>query len=44
MRRRLACQKLDNYISISIDKKVIVLGDMNDQIAEPEDYNVFLVF
>ena len=45
MRRRLACQKLDNYISTSLsDKKVIVLGDMNDQIAEPEDYNVFLSF
>ncbi len=45
MRRRLACQKLDNYISTTLpDKKVIVLGDLNDQIAEPEDYNVFLSF
>ncbi len=45
MRRRLACQKLENYISTTLqDKKVIVLGDLNDQIAEPDDYNVFLSF
>ena len=45
MRRRLACQKLDNYISTTLpNKKVIVLGDLNDQIAEPDDYNVFLSF
>ena len=45
MRRRLACQKLENYISTTLpNKKVIVLGDLNDQIAEPDDYNVFLSF
>ncbi|MDD4310393.1 MAG: endonuclease/exonuclease/phosphatase family protein, partial [Candidatus Cloacimonetes bacterium] len=44
-RRRTACQKLDYYISTSLpDKKVIVVGDMNDQIAEPAEYNVFLSF
>jgi len=44
-RRRLACQKLDTYISTNMpDKKVIVVGDMNDQIAEPPEYNVFLSF
>lgn len=44
-RRRLACQKLDTYISENMaTEKVIVLGDMNDQIAEPREYNVFLSF
>ncbi len=44
-RRRLACQKLDQYISTHFDdRKVIVLGDFNDQIAEPEEYNVFMSF
>ncbi len=44
-RRRLACQKLDYYIQTNWDDKaVIVLGDMNDQIAEPEEYNVFMSF
>ncbi len=44
-RRRTACQKLDYYISTNLpDKKVIVVGDMNDQIAEPAEYNVFLSF
>jgi endonuclease/exonuclease/phosphatase family metal-dependent hydrolase len=44
-RRRLACQELDAYISTNLgDEKVIVLGDFNDQIAEPEEYNVFLSF
>ncbi len=45
VRRRLACQMLDTYISTNLaDAKVIVLGDMNDQIAEPREYNVFLSF
>ena len=44
-RRRLACEKLDYYISTNWDDKaVVVLGDMNDQIAEPEEYNVFMAF
>ena len=45
VRRRLACMKLDSYISTNLpNSKVIVLGDMNDQIAEPPEYNVFLNF
>ncbi|MBM4403818.1 MAG: endonuclease/exonuclease/phosphatase family protein [Candidatus Cloacimonetes bacterium] len=45
VRRRLACTKLDEYISTDLpDKKVILLGDMNDQIHEPREYNVFLPF
>ena len=45
VRRRLACQTLDNYISTSLaDDRVIVLGDMNDQIQEPRSSNVFLNF
>ena len=45
VRRRLACMNLDSYISTNLpNSKVIVLGDMNDQIAEPPEYNVFLNF
>ena len=45
VRRRLACQKLDAYIeSHFANKKVIVMGDMNDQIQEPAATNVFLSF
>jgi len=41
-RRQLACEMLDQYISTDLaDARVIVLGDMNDQIAEPDSYNVF---
>jgi len=44
-RRQLACEELDYYISTNLpDSRVIVLGDLNDQIAEPEEYNVFLSF
>ncbi len=44
-RRRLACQMLDQYIVDNFaDDKVIVVGDFNDQIAEPVEYNVFLSF
>ncbi len=44
-RRRLACQMLDQYIVQNLsDASVIVVGDMNDQIAEPPEYNVFQVF
>lgn len=45
VRRRLACEMLDEYISAELgDKKVIVVGDFNDQIAEPATYNVFMSF
>jgi endonuclease/exonuclease/phosphatase family metal-dependent hydrolase len=44
-RRRLACQMLDQYIVDNLsDDRVVVVGDMNDQIAEPPSYNVFQVF
>ncbi len=45
VRRRLACQKIDLYITANLpDSRVVVLGDLNDQIAEPREYNVFLSF
>lgn len=45
VRRRLASQKLDYYISNNFsDDRVIVLGDLNDQIQEPESTNVFMAF
>ncbi|MCB5247831.1 MAG: endonuclease/exonuclease/phosphatase family protein [Candidatus Cloacimonetes bacterium] len=45
VRRRLACQLLDQYIVENFpDDSVIVVGDLNDQIAEPPEYNVFQVF
>lgn len=45
MRRRFACQLLDQYISENFsDSKVIVVGDWNDQIQEPASTNVFLSF
>ncbi len=44
-RRLLACQMLDEYISTELpNEKVVVLGDMNDQINEPASYNVFQTF
>lgn len=45
VRRRYACQLLDQYIVNNFsDSKVIVLGDWNDQIHEPEQTNVFMSF
>jgi len=45
VRRRLACIKLDEYITTNLpDKQVVLLGDLNDQIQEPREYNVFLNF
>jgi endonuclease/exonuclease/phosphatase family metal-dependent hydrolase len=42
-RRYYACQLLDQYISTSLhEKKVIVVGDMNDQLIDPVEYNVFM--
>ena len=43
VRRRTACQDLDQYISTYLaDKQVIVSGDWNDQIQEPVSTNVFM--
>lgn len=45
VRRRYACQLLDQYIEENLsDKKVIIAGDMNDQIQEPATTNVFMSF
>lgn len=45
IRRRYACQLLDEYITNSFpETPVIVLGDMNDQIQEPASTNVFMSF
>ncbi len=44
-RRRTACQMLDQYVVDNLsDRKVIMLGDFNDQIQEPETTNVFMSF
>lgn len=44
-RRRSACQKLDQYVRENLDdRRVIMMGDFNDQIQEGEDTNVFLSF
>lgn len=45
VRRRDAVLLLDDYIStIWPDEKVILLGDLNDLIDEPENNNVFMPF
>lgn len=45
MRRRLASTKLDQYIRENLgEERVIVLGDLNDQIQEPVATNVFMPF
>ncbi|MBW6513650.1 MAG: endonuclease/exonuclease/phosphatase family protein [Candidatus Syntrophosphaera sp.] len=44
-RRRLACQLLDQYVVDNFpEDRVLLVGDFNDQIAEPREYNVFLSF
>jgi endonuclease/exonuclease/phosphatase family metal-dependent hydrolase len=44
-RRKLASQKLQLYIEDNfIDSKVIIVGDLNDNITEPEASNVFWNF
>jgi len=44
-RRLLACQYLDQYVQDNLPaQRVIILGDMNDQIQEPAAYNVFTPF
>lgn len=45
VRRRLASTLLEQYIRENLgDQRVVVLGDLNDQIQEPEESNVFLPF
>ena len=44
-RRLDACQKLDTYISENwYDNEVLLVGDLNDDITEPENSNVFWSF
>ncbi len=47
-RRRNACEKLKSYIDNNLlnshEKDVIVLGDLNDEIDDPVQDNVFQVF
>jgi endonuclease/exonuclease/phosphatase family metal-dependent hydrolase len=45
LRRKMASEKLDQYISLEqAESNVILLGDLNDDITEPEVSNVFWVF
>lgn len=45
VRRRLASTKLEEYIRINMpNDRVILVGDLNDQIQEPPATNVFLPF
>ncbi|MFB3844650.1 MAG: endonuclease/exonuclease/phosphatase family protein [Candidatus Cloacimonadaceae bacterium] len=45
VRRQYACKLIDQYIERNLpDQKVIVVGDMNDQIQEPPSTNVFMTF
>lgn len=45
MRRLNASTKVDQYIRENLyEERVIVLGDLNDQIQEPENTNVFMPF
>ncbi|RLC58704.1 MAG: hypothetical protein DRH89_00395 [Candidatus Cloacimonadota bacterium] len=44
-RRLDACQKLDTYISENwYNNEVLLVGDLNDDITEPENSNVFWSF
>lgn len=45
LRRKLACIALDQYIENNLpDVRVIVVGDMNDNLADAPSENVFQVF
>ena len=44
-RRSDACRKITSYIEENFDKaNVILLGDLNDQLSDPEKENVFQIF
>ncbi len=44
-RRKDACEKLENYIQTNHpNDEVIILGDMNDELTDPNSSNVFLSF
>ena len=45
VRRRSACKLLDDYIDeFLLQENVILLGDLNDQLTDPEEENAFNVF
>ncbi len=45
VRRRAACRLLDEYIDEFLsEENVILLGDLNDQLTDPEEENAFTVF
>ena len=45
MRRKDACRLLDEYIDEFLsDENVILLGDLNDQLTDPEEENAFTIF
>ncbi len=44
VRRRLACQLLDQYIRTELPDERVVCWGYERQIQEPEAYNVFMVF
>ncbi len=45
VRRREACKLLDEYIDEFLPQEnVILLGDLNDQLTDPEEENAFTVF
>jgi endonuclease/exonuclease/phosphatase family metal-dependent hydrolase len=45
MRRRQASELLEGYINENLSTdRVVVLGDLNDQIQEPVETNVFMAF
>jgi exonuclease III len=44
-KRRRSCELLDDYITGNLDQNmVIVLGDMNDELTDPLNENVFQTF
>ncbi|MEA2104520.1 MAG: endonuclease/exonuclease/phosphatase family protein [Candidatus Cloacimonadota bacterium] len=44
-RRKAACKLLDEYIENNLsEEEVFIIGDMNDEIAEPAEFNVFISF
>ena len=45
VRRRSACRLLDEYIDEFLQQEnVILLGDLNDKLTDPEEENSFIVF
>ena len=44
-RRQQACILTKNYIDANFDdKNVILLGDLNDELTDPDSANIFISF